>query len=277
MSWSPLSARTGKRAPSGPYEGLPDHLKHGVGEWIKTAFGWNRPQDRGGMDDRLMATVATTLRLPVRATYELGGISDQIFAYLDQDEDLYLDCLDLLLQLKAANSHALKQLLDLGGSAWTVATDQQSLTRRVSEGAQEQYQDAISAGDTVAMEIKAAWAALFSRNPDPSDGWDHAIKAVEELLIPIVIPNKSKPNLGGVAGELKATSSKWKLPLATNSSDLDDGRTLEALLRLIWPNPDRHGGATSRRAPTQVEAEAALHVAITVVELCRSGRLQRHS
>jgi hypothetical protein len=61
---------------------------------------------------------------------------------------------------------------------------------------------------------------------------------VEELLIPIVIPNKLKANLGGVAGEFKA-------------------------------NP-RSGRLTCQ----QSEAEAVVHMAIAIIELCR-GRLTK--
>jgi hypothetical protein len=127
----------------------------------------------------------------------------------------------------------------------------------------------------VSAELAEAWSAAFGRHPDPSDAWDHAIKAVEELLIPIVLPNKPKANLGGVAGELGAASHKWRLVPSTSSDKIDDGKTVEAMLRLIGPNPDRHGGGVDRRPPTQAEAERAVHLAVAIIQLCRAGGLSK--
>jgi hypothetical protein len=106
-----------------------------------------------------------------------------------------------------------------------------------------------SPANAASLKIAAAWAAAYGRNPDPSDGWDHAIKAVEELLIPIVMPNQLKANLGGVAGELKANPSKWSFGLPANDVR-GNGETLEGMIRHVWPDPDRHGGAT-KRSPKQ--------------------------
>ncbi|MFI0449769.1 hypothetical protein [Actinomadura sp. 6N118] len=91
-----------------------------------------------------------------------------------------------------------------GGSVWTVNSAGKGLERRVDETTTDAFLRAIAPADMASAEIAAAWAAVYGRNPDPSDGWDHAIKAVEELLIPIVVLNQQKANLGGVAGELKA-------------------------------------------------------------------------
>ena len=45
--------------------------------------------------------------------------------------------------------------------------------------------------------MKHAGDRSFSRNPDASDARDHAIKAVETVLIPIVVPKQEQ-----AAGEL---------------------------------------------------------------------------
>jgi len=41
------------------------------------------------------------------------------------------------------------------------------------------------------------------------------------------------------------------------------------MLRLMWPNPDRHGGESSRQ-PSLVEAQAVVHPAVTIVQWARS-------
>lgn len=267
--WQPLSVRRGLRDSDGPFEGMPLHLRHPVGEWLRTRFGWT---SRDGMNNSLMAQVASACRIPVRRTYETGGISDQIFAAIERNEDLYLDCLDVTLYLARQGGDALARTLTTGGSVWTVRPDAQGLERRVPEATAEAYASAIAAADPVAEELKEAWAATYGRSGDPSDAWDHAIKAVEDLLIPIVVPKIPKANLGTVAGEIKANSTRWNLGLPENGGRTN-GDVLEGMLRLIWPNPDRHGGA-AKRAPTSDESEAAVLTAIAIVGLCRN-RLEK--
>jgi hypothetical protein len=227
------------------------------------------------MNNQLMATVASACRIPIQRTHAIGGISDQIFAAIERDESLYLDCVDITLKITSgANSATLDSALRFGGSVWGVGADGMGLERRVPESAARAFDSAKTPGDSAAEELISAWAAAYGRNPDPSDSWDHAIKAVEELLIPLVVPKVAKANLGSVAGEIGANPTKWDFGLESNAGRTN-GETLEGLLRLIWPNPDRHGGA-SKRAPTQDEAEAAVAVAVLIVNLCR-GRLKRVS
>jgi len=268
--WQPLSVRQGKRERESPHEGMPPHLRHSVGEWLRGRFGWF---NSGGVDDQLMALVANACRIPVQRTYESGGISDQIFAAIERDEDLYLDCIDTTLQITGGSSSAvLSTALQIGGSVWRVRADRCGLERRVPEATAAVYDLAISASDPAADELREAWKAVYGRNPDPSDGWDHAIKAVEELLIPIVVPQAGKANLGTVAGEIKANPERWTFALPGNAGRTN-GETLEVLIRHIWPNPDRHGGG-AKRAPTPDEAEAAVQIAVAIVSLCR-GRLSK--
>ncbi len=98
-----------------------------------------------------------------------------------------------------------------------------------------------------------------------------AIKAVEELLIPMVLPNKPKANLGGVAGELGGPAShKWKLTPSTSSEKGRRWQDARSDAPSYLANPDRHGGGGSR-APTQPEAERVVHLSVAIIELCRAG------
>lgn len=212
--WQPLSVRRGKREPDGPYEGMPAHLRHAAGEWLRGQFGWF---SSGGMRNTLMADVAMGLRIPVRNTHVAGGISNQIFAAIEQDDDLYLDCLDIALHLnRGSNSEGLARALQAGGSVWTVRDGRRGLERRVTEATADSYSAAIAAGDAVANELREAWSAVYGRHPNPSDAWDHAIKAIEDLLIPIVVPKVNKANLGTVAGEIRAHPDRWSFGVPPN-------------------------------------------------------------
>lgn len=267
--WQPLSVRSGRRSPEEPFEGVPAHMRHSLEEWLRTRFGWHNRG--GGMNDQSMATLAASLRIPVNRTYEIGGVSDQLIAALNRDEDLYLDSLDASLHLsRGAGANELGRILETAGSVWTVNSGGNGLERRVDATAKDAFLDVVGVGDVASEELSSAWAAVYGRNPNPSDGWDHAIKAVEEVLIPLVVPKQDKANLGHVTGQLKANPSNWSFGLPENDVRTN-GETLEGMIRHIWPNPDRHGGA-ERRTPTQDETEAVLQIAVTIIKLCR-GKL----
>ena len=93
-NWNRLSVRRGTNKEDGPYEGMPGHLMHPAGEWLRARFGWF---SSGGMNDALMGNVASSIRLTVKKSYNAGGISDQIFQAIEADGELFLDCLDATL------------------------------------------------------------------------------------------------------------------------------------------------------------------------------------
>jgi hypothetical protein len=43
------------------------------------------------------------------------------------------------------------------------------------------------------------------------------------------------------------------------------------MIRLIWPNPDRHGNPNVRREPTLQEARAVVNLAVTLVQWGRDS------
>jgi hypothetical protein len=165
-------------------------------------------------------------------------------------------------------------MLDCGGSAWT-ATDS-GLQRRVDPTARGAFDAASQPVDVASEELTHAWRRAYDREPDASDAWDHAIKAVEAILIPIVVPNQAKPTLGHVVNHLHSQGHLWQLSLLESNEDYSV-EPLVAMLRLLWPNPDRHGSPEHRRPPTLVEARAVVHLAVTIVQWGRDGQILKKS
>jgi hypothetical protein len=125
---------------------------------------------------------------------------------------------------------------------------------------------AAAPADVASAELSEAWGKAYGLRPDASDAWDHSIKAVEALLVPLVVPNKAKPNLGDALGQMKANPAFFTFgPVASAEG-------VEKALRLLWPNPDRHAGA-ERRSPTIEEARGIVHLAVAVVQWLRDGLL----
>jgi len=157
----------------------------------------------------------------------------------------------------------LDSLLSHGHSAWTTSADGKSLAERVDPTSTEAAAMSASPADEAGRELREAWDKAYGLHVDASDAWDHAIKAVEAILIPIVVGKKDKANLGSVAGELKANPGRWSFTLGPIE-------TVEAMIRLMWPNPDRHAGA-DRNEPHIEHSRGVVHNAVLLVQWARDG------
>lgn len=267
--WRPRSIREGIRSYEGPYEGIPNHLQASLEAWLRNQFGWNSR----ALDTDFMLRLASSIQIPVGYSFSGNSIDAQIFAHLDGNHELYLDAIDCALHLSGGKDAVrLRDTLHLAGSVWTVSEDGTSLVRRVDVTAGQAFSAATSHADTASEELKEAWHNAYSRNPNASDAWDHAAKAVEAALIPLVVPTQAKPHLGHVLGQLRGQPQRWRLVLP-GANEKHSAEPLVAMLDLIWPNPDRHA-SDSRRVPSLEEAEAVVQLAVTIVQWARNGALE---
>ena len=69
------------------------------------------------------------------------------------------------------------------------------------------------------------------------------------MLIPVVVPNMDRPTLGNVLGQLSNQPQLWKIGVPGPNDDYGI-EPLVGMLRLLWPNPDRHGYPAKGRTPT---------------------------
>ncbi|MEU1512968.1 hypothetical protein ABZ490_12520 [Streptomyces sp. NPDC005811] len=195
-----------------------------------------------------------------------------LISHCKRNEDTFLDLIDYLLSTSGGKSrcNSLEHALSLGGSAW-MATKGEGLRRRVDAVAQESFDVAVTPADLASEELKQAWDRAFSRDSDASDAWDHAIKAVEAVLIPIVVPKQDKAQLGHVVGSLKSQGQRWRFVLPGMKMDHSIDPVL-GVLESLWPNPDRHANSGQRK-PSLEEAQAAVHLAVTVVQWARANAI----
>ena len=210
---------------------------------------------------------------------ETGGLINALLNKAHEDQEFFLDLLDAALFLwrnQWQQRQVLEEILAIGGSVWTVSneTNPPRLVRVVEPAAEEAYRQAIGARDEASKELGEAWSHAFGRGGSASDAWDHAIKAVEDILIAVVCPKKAKATLGDVLGQLNSVAAIWEfvLPGPDRTHDVSQ---LVTLLRIVWPNPDRHGGTQPKREPTIEEARAVVTLAATIVQWHRSGWVVR--
>lgn len=270
-TWQPLSVRRGLKPAETLVEGVPDHLYPSLERWLDDYCNPYGRSPASTIENRLLG-----LAVAARISLSRGTVPQMFrdFHAECEDPDLMLDVLDAALATGKSGWEPLNTILEQGGSAWTVREDGRGLERRVDDTTIEAFKSATTATDAASDDLKTAWGHAYGRNPDASDAWDHAIKAVEHVLAPIVTPNNSKATLGSIIAAIEQAPTKVTFVLQSSSKDLTNIETLTAMLRLIWPNPDRHGGvAGSGRKPDLGEAQSVLHTAITIVQFVHNSTL----
>lgn len=276
LTWKPLSVREGTTKDEAPYEGVPAHLLEPLCQWVNSVFGQDSTTTILTGSESSGSRLASAIRLTVPPNpYGILTVRD-VTASLRKKPELALDAVDAVIHFGAVSEGALydlTEILQLAGSVWQVDTSGERLIRRVDATAAAAFEEASSPSDVASSELQEAWIAAYGRNPDASDAWDHSIKAVEAILIPIVTPSKKKATLGDVVGMLDSQGPRWQLALYGHD-DSQSVAPLVSMLRLMWPNPDRHG-STSRREPSLDEAQAVVNLAVTIVQWGRTSVLAK--
>jgi hypothetical protein len=272
LTWKPLSVREGITKDEAPYEGVPAHLFEPLCQWVNRIFGQDSTTIALTGFDSNASRLASAIRVEVPLNPQGILTVRAVTVSLRRNPELALDAVDAVIHFGEVSGPALDNLteiLQLGGSVWRVDKRGRRLIRRVDTAAAAAFEEASSPSDVASSELQEAWTATYGRNPDASDAWDHSIKAVEAILIPIVTPAKKKATLGDVVGMLDSQGSRWQLALHGHD-DSQSVAPLVSMLRLMWPNPDRHGGS-SRRKPLLDEAQAVVNLAVTIVQWGRTG------
>lgn len=197
-------------------------------------------------------------------------------------QERMLDLLDAILALLygeyGANgvqpsANALERLLELGGSAWRVNGAGRGLERRVDEAVSATVGQSMAAAHTKAPSAAAhladAWKYAYGRSPDASKVFSESIKAVEAAAARVVTPSDLKATLGRIIGVMKAAPKSWEL----NIANADISVAVEMMDSLWKGQTDRHGGVGPTVAVTTEAADAALHLAATLVHWFSKGAI----
>lgn len=278
--WRPLSVRRAGGDAAVEYEalheGVPPWLKQSLRAWVTS-----RLQPKGYWSTDRLQRLERVLRRPLAWDRDPG---DALLVDLEEDDDLFLEVVDYLLRdlrWSADKSNyelvSILMMLQEAGSAWEVASRGHgyALERRVLEGVAASARKAFEAkgpGD----HLRRAWAAAYGRDPDPSMAYSQAVKAVEAAAQPIVSPDDAKATLGKMVVALRDKPEKWDVVLAARP-DFDRVTVVRLMAELLWQGQtDRHGMANPRPV-TQDQAEAAVHLAVVMVQWFTAGSIRRRS
>lgn len=194
------------------------------------------------------------------------------------DDDGWLQFVDFLLHQMAGHPwwasqrvDELRTLLTRAGSALTVGErdGHPALVTRVPAGVADAVRGAIAAHESAGALLSEAWHAAFGRDPDPEEAHAKAIKAVEEAGVAVVSPKNKIATLGTMLRDMEAQQD-WVLPLSSVAANVP----IE-MAKALWEGQDSRHGGNNYRKPTAAEAEAAVMLAVPLVQWFASGVLAR--
>ena len=127
--------------------------------------------------------------------------------------------------------------------------------------------------NSAGQHLANAWNGAYGRTPDPVKAYSEAIKAVEAAAATVLTPTDLKATLGTLRGHLKSSLAPWRFVIGSDSDTIE---TVLDMISMLWDGQtSRHGGVHQTREETPEEAEAALHLAATLVQWFISGAVRR--
>jgi hypothetical protein len=174
----------------------------------------------------------------------------------------------------------LQELLDDGHMVYRVRSDGRGLERRMSPVAHAQAIIAADAAEQAGYPIAgerllAAWNSIYALNPDPSGAYRDAVRAVEAVACPFFLPNAPAPTLGQVIRHLEDRASGYEMVIADKTGQPADVGAAIAMMRLVWDgHRDRHEGGRTSAPISRESADAAVAVAITLVQLVSTASIR---
>ncbi|SBW24498.1 hypothetical protein FDG2_4181 [Candidatus Protofrankia californiensis] len=269
---------------------LDESLREEVPHYVKSALlGWLAELENADDDRKPPLAVRVSLRLGIQ--FLPGTASLTCFPY---DTDL-LNVIDAALQLRSVKAttygdlldypegsrgqhmrdllQKLENILELGRIAFRVTTNGSCLEYRIDPTVASAAEHTLASAPPDASELLSqAWESAYALDPDPDTAYGNAVRAVEEVLCPLVLPNDKMPTLGKALRHLRDAPSKWTFVLLDKTGE-GSIEPLEMILRRLWEGQhSRHGGGPTGFSPqTLEEARAAVHLAALAMQWISSG------
>ncbi len=171
----------------------------------------------------------------------------------------------------------LERILREGGSKWKVGTRNElpGLEERVPQGVQDAADQAMARPGDAGRLLSEAWHATYGVNPQADLGYRKSIEAVEAVVLPLVTGKDATAHLGKAIGQMRADKD-WKMPFIKEHKQNPSQDVVLGMLQAIWSgHSDRHPGTPNYVQSTPEAAEAAVSLAVTLVNLFSSGGIAR--
>ena len=260
------------------YGGVPSWMATPLKEWLSDEFTLS--------ETRKIATEFDSACRNDPPLFDYGWTSFEELMNSADGEDV-INFVDFLVYKVSSNTdpwasgpgdEALNRLdgvLLTAGSCWCVGTREglPGLERRVPLGVQKAADQVVRTTGSAGELLSEAWHAAFGVAPDPEDAYEKAIKAVEEAAAPQVEPRNGKATLGTIIGAM-GNDGDWGWELV-GKDGTHDFALVRGLCRHLWEGQVSRHGSNGYRKPTQGEAEAAVSIAVLLVQGFASGVIGR--
>jgi len=148
------------------------------------------------------------------------------------------------------------------------------LERRVPEGVQDAANEVMAIGGNAGTLMSTAWHAAFGRDPNYQEAYRNAVLAVEAAATHIVEPTNAELGTLGTTVKKLRNDANWSLNMRKEHKSETTAQVVLALMQSLWTGEERHAGAT-HTLNTKEEAEAAIFLAVPLVQWFSSGAVQR--
>lgn len=261
------------------YPGVPVWMDQELEAWFRSNFGYDELVALGRAYDtacRNTNMVTNAVHSGYRMLRSAHG-DDVVIRFLDYLIHLHGEWAeeDQLDDDHARRVGALAALLERSGSKWKLGMRDGywGLEERVPEGVQEAADHVIATTGSAGALLSEAWHHAFGVSPNPEEAYEKAIKAVEEAGVPTVLPKDRRATLGKMIQTMRPHGD-WTLEITDKQGDHYNELVLSMCDALWNGQPSRHG-ANGYRKPTQGEAEAAVMLAVPLVQWFHSGAVVR--
>ncbi|MBI9114483.1 hypothetical protein [Sanguibacter suaedae] len=170
----------------------------------------------------------------------------------------------------------LASILRASGAGWTVMArrGRWGLQRVVPVGVTDVVESVLSSADRASALLRTAWSGAFGLESSPSHAYYDAVRAVEVYSCPLISPRDKLGTLGKDINVLRSKPEAWTFALV-GSDRTSAVEHLVSAMQLLWHSQtDRHGYADYRDI-SQLEAQAAVLLASTIVGWLSQGALRR--
>ena len=273
--------------------GIPDWAISSINTWLISFF-----QGHGDTTRIFAQEVERNLHHTLSWRKLLPGANEDLWQEMHADKGLLVRVIDFCLRNMEIGyvwheienaALELNRYLEESGADWRVRSlvvtantyPRYTLERRTDAAAEQALALAVAGGAPAGEQLSDAWHASFGEHPNPSEAYRLAVKAIENVAIPVVLPNDRLATLGKVIGELRSTAGDWKssfsVPVGPATAGRDPVEVMTDLLDLVWRNQtDRHGGTGQAAVPiTQGQAELVVQIAVAIVPIFRNGDIAR--
>lgn len=287
--WLPMSVSPDDERALLP--GIPAWMRRPLASWLHQTLHYTTGGQGTGRVTKTHRRVEIVRTFDQRYRQERALLSesfedhgfDRLEALLFNNPHIYFEFLDYLVFEQSDIEYGdpavvrdLEEILLQSGSEWKVGTrlGNPGLETRVPEGVQLAVDAVIETPGHAGQLLAEAWRAAFGVHPNAETAYRKAVLAVEAAAIPVVSPNNTGATLGTVFAQMR-DQGDWALDITKQHPDYPASKVLLGMIQMLWKGQGRHAGQTDWTPNGQAEAEAAVLLAVPLVQWFSSGAIAR--